>query len=463
MKIKIYIYVVIATLLVGLVGATYAYFANDIKGYLGIDVSVVTPLQAKLIFEKKDDLEIDINMSNFAANMGNLSASVEVSATLDVEGFYEEEYYVYFYITKNEFIYTTSNPELVLVITDPDGEEITTIENLEYVEIKGVTGFDVTNKEGLYEVMIPKKISTEDGAVKDSWTFELVFINLDTNQYLNAGKKFISEIILNDDIFEKPITNLADKVISLASEEEIVHEEFYYDDWLISAGYRYQGNNPNNYIMFNDELWRIVSVTDKKITSSNSYETVVKIVKAESLTQVIWDNEGNIYSESLLNSELNTDYLYKLNNYDNNGIKEEYRGYIENVSWSAGGGFENFNTGDWLMQEITSTANSNIGLISISDYGYASPESTCPRDKKVITDYNVSGCYDENWLYNGKDYFTITDLKDFNDYVWRISSNGNIGTSSKNSYLDVFPSLHLKSDTESYSGDGSIENPYILA
>ena len=67
--------------------------------------------------------------------------------------------------------------------------------------------------------------------------------------------------------------------------------------------YRYYGANPNNYVSYNDELWRIISVGNVKSSATDTTgETRVKIVKADILTD---DNGLNTYSYDSSASSVN--------------------------------------------------------------------------------------------------------------------------------------------------------------
>ena len=70
--------------------------------------------------------------------------------------------------------------------------------------------------------------------------------------------------------------------------------------------YRYYGANPNNYVSYNDELWRIISVGNVKSSSTDTKrEKRVKIVKADILTD---DNGLNAYSYDSSDSSINSGY-----------------------------------------------------------------------------------------------------------------------------------------------------------
>ena len=95
------------------------------------------------------------------------------------------------------------------------------------------------------------------------------------------------------------------------------------DPSLVSDGttdnnLRYVGANPNNYVSFNNELWRIIGVMNNIQTEGGQTESLLKIRRAESLGDYSWDssasgvNSGygvNEWSQADLMQELNNDYL----------------------------------------------------------------------------------------------------------------------------------------------------------
>ena len=55
---------------------------------------------------------------------------------------------------------------------------------------------------------------------------------------------------------------------------------------------RYAGVNPNNYVTFNGELWRIIGLVNVK-TTSNKIEQRIKIIRADSIGNYSWDYKTN--------------------------------------------------------------------------------------------------------------------------------------------------------------------------
>ncbi|MFI3260918.1 MAG: hypothetical protein R3Y13_04310 [bacterium] len=114
---------------------------------------------------------------------------------------YTDFYSIYYRIVDNEFVYSTGDdetPELVLQVFDPLGNEVTSIEGLEYVTTSdGVKGFDITTAQEIYPVSVEYEIVTDGTApTVQEWTFVLFFMNLETNQNINAGKLFESDITI---------------------------------------------------------------------------------------------------------------------------------------------------------------------------------------------------------------------------------------------------------------------------
>ena len=71
-------------------------------------------------------------------------------------------------------------------------------------------------------------------------------------------------------------TNLNNYIIGLSGSEQgtgqVVNEN----------GYRYEGKDPNNYIWFNNELWRIIGVFDSA-SHGQAGQNLVKIIRNDSI------------------------------------------------------------------------------------------------------------------------------------------------------------------------------------
>jgi hypothetical protein len=84
-------------------------------------------------------------------------------------------------------------------------------------------------------------------------------------------------------------------------------------------GYRYEGKDPNNYVSFNGELWRIIGVFDSN-THGIASTNLVKIIRNEPIGSYAWDkNDTNDWPNSSMYHLLN-DYYYNGTNESNSNI-----------------------------------------------------------------------------------------------------------------------------------------------
>ena len=240
---------------------------------------------------------------------------------------------------------------------------------------------------------------------------------------------------------------------------------------------RYMGADPNNYVSFNNELWRIIGVFDVASTNGGATEKRLKIIRNESLGNMAWDNTGylNDWSYSSLKEYLNEEYY--------NSIIAGSKSLIGDTYWNLGGAssYQNALSENFYEYERGTNVYSGnsiywvgkIGLIYPSDYGYAtSGGSTINRNScQSYALYNwfnssYSDCKNNDYLYKSNFYqWTITHYPSFYDSVFFINLSGYVepdtsGTSDTEPL--VFPALYLKSDVKIISGNGTQASPYQL-
>ena len=190
-------------------------------------------------------------------------------------------------------------------------------------------------------------------------------------------------------------------------------------------GYRYEGKDPNNYIWFNNELWRIIGVFDEA-SHGVSGQNLVKIIRANSIGGLAWDKNGkNDWTQSSLMNLLNGAYLNSENgtggeycygetsvpancDYTETGINDTYRPMIESVTWYLGGYSGTNATAEVFYGDERGTgAEGYIGLMYPSDYGYSVLASSCARTTN-LNDYDSATCAGQSWLYGQGSEWTIT-------------------------------------------------------
>ena len=253
-------------------------------------------------------------------------------------------------------------------------------------------------------------------------------------------------------------------------------EELLYDG-TIDNNLRYVGSDPNNYVSFNDELWRIIGVMNNIDDGTGKMETRLKIIKDEPYSRSIaWDTNGNNnWLTSSLQQELNNTYYNSINLADQNLIGE--------TLWNLGGSKDAINilTSSFYEIERGQEINENsqaewvgkIGLVYPSDYGYATiGGSITTRDMCLEIDlYHWSygdvmypDCYNNDWLYDNTSWqWTLTSVTSNMQNAFYIGHKGDIRYNLTEYPTIAYPVFYLKSEVKFSGGNGTKENPYQLS
>ena len=278
-----------------------------------------------------------------------------------------------------------------------------------------------------------------------------------------------------------------------------------------SHEYRYIGAEVNNYVKFNNDMYRIIGVFDSN--SHGKSGEMVKLIRSRFLGGYSWGvyNYSNAYgsysgyandwtgkatkSKANLNVLLNeyfynkTDttstygpctywtYYYSYDSYRTNscsqivgyGIDESLRGYIETATWYLYGSGTSQSKQNWYLCErggnsctgansgaYSTTTDAKIGLMYLSDYLYASSYYTSSDTTTQGTSYFGN----KNWLYKGYEW-TLTPNASYADRVWRVYLGLTDYVISDDPY-SVRPTFYLKSSVYVTGGDGSFDNPFTL-
>ena len=270
---------------------------------------------------------------------------------------------------------------------------------------------------------------------------------------------------------------------------------------------RYYGSNPNNYVRFNNELWRIIGI----------FGNNVKLVRSEKIGNLSWDSsdsainngyginqwgestyeDGTTYEGSDLMQYLNKMYYggeTTITCYGsaNNGtttcptnkLDSTSKALIDNYTWNLGGVISASDTvafykaergtvngkictgGDGCNDTVKRTTEwpGYIGLPYATDYAYASGESICETNMVKQDSNNVYICKNDNWMFKNTWYWTISPFANsgHSRFVWRVNSDGRVISNYAEYGGPVFPAIYLKSNILIESGKGTSDNPYIL-
>ncbi len=281
--------------------------------------------------------------------------------------------------------------------------------------------------------------------------------------------------------------------------------------------YRYIGANVNNYVSFNNDMYRIIGVFDD-YSHGVTGQNLVKLIRSRLLGGFSWgaynsSNTSGTYSSYkndwtgnttgvkanlnvLLNeyfyNKTNTSntygncsnwtYYYSNTNYRTNdcsdivgyGLPSNIRNYIEpNATWYLYGysgtnlSKQNFYLCERGDYSGCTSANSGayatsttapIGLIYVSDYLYASGYFSNSNTTTASSSYYGN----QNWLYKGYEW-TITPISNNSTSAFYVYLNGSVYDSAAYFGNGARPTFYLKSDVYVTGGSGTFDDPYQIA
>ena len=516
----------IGSLFVLLVSLTYAYFSPQQNGSSSEDVSVTSNTTDLLTFQISEDINFNVGQNDFQENATNISG--ETTATIimtpnNKTGSGTMYYYLYLNLETNETVYSSTNtnhdPELMLQVFNGSNQLVTLTGLGTQKTIKGVTGYDITGYEGLITIFDNKAITgTNNNTAIDTWKIVVTLINLDVDQYDNTNKEIVGKIYLKKeeidrcDIFVNDLEcGLKSNYSSLASTTGTSNLLYHHDNSLTNGAgdgsYRYSGSNPNNYICFGSDLtqcpeanlYRIigivpVSVVTDETTTPVTTETQVlyKIIRKNYIANSSFDSSQYSASNNLSwNGVWNTDIKNtwvdslnygRLNNEFLVSLPSKWANIIAKVVWKVGGnswgniatrvGMNYVYQNEVINPVTTNTTDgkseviNKVGLMYVSDYGYAAPQSAWSYNiYGTSPDYSSSEIKDYNWLFQGVNEWTITRCSDSQNGAFTIDSTGRILHNGINGGYNMRPVFYLDSsvviDKNAHTGTSS--DPYRIS
>ena len=216
----------------------------------------------------------------------------------------------------------------------------------------------------------------------------------------------------------KPITKLTQNIETTSSG--------LYEDKYIKERYIYKGDNPNNFIEFNNSLWRIISIEPNG---------KLKIVKYKPSGRYSFNN---MWQNSSLETYLNNDFF--------NSIEKKSKELITKELWNIGPTTNN-NLENIIAGEKSKTWEGKIGLLSVSDYLKADDQNIKCKNKAVNIKYNPT-CYKSNWINKTIEKGQEQGNDETNIYFWTIN---NVNSTSVNvifSNSSVFGVIDLNKEPE---------------
>ncbi len=468
-KSKVLIIIIVFLLLV--VGATFAYVIAQSNKSASSNANVTAKLLDDLQFSVDKEINISINQFNLANGGSNVDDTAIASAKLRANSktnTASRDYYLSFNIKSNNYIYTTTEqkPEIILTIKDPNGQDITSINSLQYVTVTAADGtitkgFDITTATGLKEIVSNYEIRSNSSTnyTNQDWTFKVTYINLDSDQGENE------EHTLNAEITIREYAVLADHIKAQYYGIQGTNNLYYHDSTLANGAndnsYRYAGSSDttSNYACFGytdscnaSTTYRIIGVFDDK----------VKLIANTSSYSFPWDSSNsNVWETSSINKYLNgsSDSVIV-------GFKK-WQNLIYNAAWQVSGKeyadvapvtAQTCYNNEIKNPKTNLIYNAKLGLPYVSEYAYAALPSAWTTN---INNYSQNkDILNNNWIFNSGYQWIITPQASSGGLL--IASTGSIGSANTSLSAQIRETFYLNNNVKYKSGDGSVNSPYLI-
>ncbi len=371
----------VLTLLIFVVGATYAYFTVQGGSGANIDTNVITGTTDLLSFSFGDEINIQADEENFAQGMGDLSDNTTGTALLktgNTTSNVDVTYNIYLIIEANDFVYTTEEaaPEILLNVTDPNGNPVENITGLVHYE----EGFDITTRTGGFLLVPDYQITSTGTQTIQEWNIEITFVNLDTDQNANTGKTLTGKLYMTQE-------KMSSYELTEINNFETIKT---YNSITITPNITPGSGAVEKYFYGIEETTGTMAYSNTSLTKlSNTYAAIEDVEFIES------DEASHTFSNLQPNSSY-TVYSYtvdendiKSNIYQTNITTDEYvNPTIDNVTHSV------------TLNSITVNVTASGGSNSVSKYMYKIDDS--------------------DWIESDSNSYTFNGLTDTTEYDIRI-------------------------------------------
>lgn len=484
---------VIATLLIG----SISVFASDVIN-IGID-GVIGYKSQNLMEEsgnKVNDYSVDYSEAKDIWKYYNKIKTITISSISSFDIEYEKEFDITIgdknrvkaylvkndenlydlYITSRGVIYAPSNA--TALFSFPKVEKIIGLENLIFKETKNMTGMFMGN-ENMKEVNVE---SIDFSNVEDtSYMFSKCYDYEVAEEKLN-----IPDTATSNDMFVKYLYDEIKKNTNSDKNTDFsqtpIAGKYYADETKDNENpiYYYRGAVTDNNALFANFCWKIVRTTEtggvkliynglpSATGSCNNTGEASQIGKSSYNYSDI--TNGFDYETSVIKNTIDNWYKKNMTTYTN---------YLEDTVWCN----EREISGE--VQEMTYfTSRARVALVSFN------PTTQCKREEDSLTvnskklTYPVGLLTADELTYTGTGWagYSTSSFLNTGVYWWTMSPyrydnkvasgkynvflanvrTGNLYYAKIHNQLGVRPAVSLKAGTDYVSGDGTVNNPYII-
>ena len=263
---------------------------------------------------------------------------------------------------------------------------------------------------------MPKKKKSKKRRVKTK-SFQILFCSISALFILGCCVFYGSRFIKYYRIYN-PKAGSSNSSVLLAK-DIVGKSEFATGDepglFSSSGNYIYKGEIDNNYLKYNNMLWRII-----RINADNSLD----IILDDYINLLSWNNEVTSFKKSDIYNYLNNDFL---NNLDKDMLV----------------------TNSFCEDEVSDL--SNIKCEKVNNESYVKLLD--------ITGFLNSVKNKETYLTSSDEIFWLSDNNE--NKIWH-TNGSNVSQSDANTFYEVRPVVKLKNTVTYTSGDGTKDNPYVV-
>lgn len=246
--------------------------------------------------------------------------------------------------------------------------------------------------------------------------------------------------------------------------------DYYIDkDSSDNTSKKYEQGYLNNFVKFNNNYWRIIKINEDgtiKLVWAGTYaDNKVSNVLNLEIKYVETKTDNFDYENSYLRNYLNSTVLN-----DTTIIPSNYSDYLVKSNWD----ISTYNIFNEIVEEKKSTFSDYIGVLSVKEY----EDATYCYKITTGTGYQVE--HSENYIANILETAKNTkQLKTNTTNIVVDNTNKIVGVSKIGKYNgefdivteynvdrqlknNVLPVITLKSNINFESGNGTVENPYLV-
>ena len=291
----------------------------------------------------------------------------------------------------------------------------------------------------------PESLPKEDGSVVEIDSSNLVVEGKmkDLSEYLKDGKSCTGSVQVEKigaDYVYSPYLNCGTDYITIELYKKIVNSL-----WRVV-----KVTSDNNIALISDSSVGIATPWDDRYNEATGLENGKNIYKLSRIKDYLEDVYKKVYDED---SNIDDDgYVLSGDSIFTNKDKSK----LDSYNLCVGKNGINNTEKDNSIECKDVLKNQKIGLLTLSDYLYASLDEKCTSaSSNSCANYNYLADFDDDWwLATGNSADTMS--------VYYVNKSGFVKSINASSLGDVRPVIYLNSRALYKSGTGTKDDPYVL-